>query len=161
MTSRLCSLPITQGQGWYGFRGIHYRKAKGISIGSWLISFTLFQLTGFLPVACHRIPFRITFLKLVSLCLPLHFLLSWWSQLGSLSGTALFLCLKISWLALFLFSSSLLLQHFGKTMAFSSSVRSNLRKLWMSVQMGSWVWESPLSRFRSSPWIFSHYDFPS
>lgn len=120
------------------------RNTEGFSLGSWLISLILFQLVSFL---LPGFPLGSNFYKWASLCLPLPSLVSQRSQWGLLSGPASYLGLKIAWAARFLFSVSS--WAFEKTMAFSSLIRSALRRLWMSAQVGSWVWKIPLISFRN------------
>lgn len=110
----------------------------------------LFQLTGSLPAAW--IPLRIIFIEWVSLCLPPPPSSSGWSQLGSLSGTARFLGLKIAWPALFLFCSVLFvcfLLGFWKDLGLFFPHLEYLEKALMSHRVGSWICMIPLIGFRN------------
>lgn len=123
----------------------HSRNAEGFPLApDWfLLSYSSWQVSFLLPI----FPLGSYFYnRSASVFLP--FLCCFRSLLGSFSGIVWFPRLKRTWLEL-LCSLSASSWAFEKTVPFSSPVRSTLRRLWMSAQVGSWVWKISLTRFKN------------
>ena len=124
--------------------------AKSQGVFCWLLidCLCLIPIARVLP-ATAWILFRFIFSQWVSLCIPVPSPVPWWPQWSSLPWNPLIPHSERAWPALFLSLCLLPLGLLKIPLGFYSPIWSTFWRLCVSAFVETWVWKSPLSRFRN------------